>query len=123
MVSDCMKAGNSFGVILLSEGAEAGGKSQVKTERVGTLATISDWYQGNDGVLGITALGGDRFKLLSTERQGDGLHVAEIEVLEGEKKSSLPAQYTSFLIPAYIATSKGPPVQLNSGYAARDAIQ
>jgi len=93
MVSSCMKTGQSFGVVLLSEGVEVGGKAQVKTESIGTLATICDWYQGNDGLLGVTALGGERFRLLSAQRQSDGLHVADIERLRPEPKISLPAEY------------------------------
>ena len=93
MVSDCMKAEKPFGVLLLSEGVEVGDKSQVRTESIGTLATISDWYQGNDGVLGVTALGGDCFRVVTMQRQRDGLNVAEIETLPPEPAIALPAKY------------------------------
>jgi Lon protease-like protein len=93
MVSRCMKAGEPFGVVLLSSGVEVGGKTQVETERTGTLATIFDWDQGNDGVLGVTALGGERFNVLSVQREDDGLNVAEIEMLPPEPEFSLPEEY------------------------------
>ena len=71
MVSRCMKEGEPFGVVLLAEGSEAGAAGGVSTLATGTLATIFDWYQGNDGLLGITALGGDRFVLKTASRQRD----------------------------------------------------
>ena len=93
MVSRCMKSGEPFGVVRLSSGVEAGGKARVETEHTGTLATICDWYQGNDGVLGVTALGGERFSILAMRRAEDGLNVADIEALPHETEVSLPADY------------------------------
>jgi len=93
MISRCMKDGESFGVVMLSDGVEVGGQQQIKTKNTGTLATICDWYQGNDGLLGITALGVEKFRLLATQRQDDGLNVAEIEILQPEPVISLPSQY------------------------------
>ncbi len=93
MVSRCMRQEMPFGVLLLSGGPEAGGKAVVRTESVGTLATISDWYQGTDGLLGITAFGGERFRLLGMQRQSDGLNLGAIELLPPEPKVSLPARY------------------------------
>jgi Lon protease-like protein len=93
MISRCMKEGEPFGVVMLSDGLEAGGQQQIETANTGTLATICDWDQGNDGLLGITALGVDRFRLLATQRQDDGLNVAEIDILQPEPVISLPSQY------------------------------
>jgi Lon protease-like protein len=93
MVGRCMRQEEPFGVLLLSGGAEAGGQTVVRTEDVGTLATIVDWYQGADGLLGITALGGERFRLLAMQRQADGLNVGDIEVLAKDPAVALPARY------------------------------
>ncbi|MEM9207821.1 MAG: LON peptidase substrate-binding domain-containing protein, partial [Pseudomonadota bacterium] len=69
MISNCLKTESPFGVLLIREGAETGPAS---TYEVGTLARITDWYQGSDGLLGVTAIGERRFRLLSAERQADG---------------------------------------------------
>ena len=53
MVSDCVSNDSPFGVLLIRKGGETGPAS---THEVGTLARISDWYQGSDGLLGITAI-------------------------------------------------------------------
>lgn len=93
MVSRCMKDDSPFGVVLIADGAEVGGDGVARTAAVGTLARIADWYQGTDGLLGITALGTERFKLQSAEQQSDGLNVGEVEILPAEASRSLPENY------------------------------
>jgi len=86
MISDCVKSDSPFGVLLIREGQETG---PAKTYDVGTLARITDWYQGSDGLLGVIAIGGQRFRLLATERLPNGLNVGEIELLPAEPTLSL----------------------------------
>ena len=90
MISTCMKADSLFGVLLIREGSETG---PATTHSVGTLARIDDWYQGSDGLLGITAIGEDRFQLLESERQASGLNLGEIELLSAEPVEELPDDY------------------------------
>jgi len=92
MVSRCMKNESPFGVLLIMEGQETG---LATTHEVGTLANITDWYQGSDGLLGVTAVGGRRFRLLSARQQADGLNIGDIEVLAAEPYMALPAEYAS----------------------------
>jgi Lon protease-like protein len=87
-----MKTDSPFGVLLIKEGEEAG---LATTHNVGTLAKITDFYQGSDGLLGITAVGEQRFQLLSSERQPDGLNVGEVELVAPETSMSLPEQYAA----------------------------
>jgi Lon protease-like protein len=94
MVGRCMKETTPFGVLLIREGHEAG---PATVHEVGTLAEISDWYQGSDGLLGITAVGGQRFRLVSSERQSDGLNIGEIEPVPPEPDMPLPAAYARML--------------------------
>lgn len=92
MISRCMKSDTPFGVLLIREGQEDG---MATTYEVGTLANISDWYQGSDGLLGVTAAGGQRFRLLSGRRQADGLNVGTVEVIPPEPDLPLPEEYAS----------------------------
>lgn len=85
-----MKDESPFGVLLIRDGPEAG---IATTHNVGTLARITDWYQGSDGLLGVTAVGEQRFELLSSERQPDGLNIGEIKTIAAEKPLALPAEY------------------------------
>jgi Lon protease-like protein len=93
MVSRCMKNDAPFGVVLIADGSEVGGANVARTAAVGTLARIADWYQGTDGLLGITALGTERFSLLGVEQQQDGLNVGEVELLPPEASQPLPEDY------------------------------
>lgn len=85
-----MKTESPFGVLLIRDGPEAG---IATTHNVGTLARITDWYQGSDGLLGVTAVGEQRFELLASERQPDGLNLAEIETIAAEERLALPVAY------------------------------
>ncbi len=90
MIGHCMKTETPFGVVLIREGSEAG---PARTYDVGTLATIVDWYQGSDGLLGVTALGGQRFRLVDSKRQADGLNIGTIELIEAEAPMPVPDEY------------------------------
>ena len=90
MISNCMKSDSPFGVLLIKDGREAG---VATTFEVGTLAKVVDFYQGSDGLLGITALGQQRFRLLSSEQQRDGLNIGEVELLEAEAPMPVPSDY------------------------------
>lgn len=87
MISSCLKEDSRFGVLLIRDGSETG---DAKTHSVGTLARISDWYQGSDGLLGITAIGEERFQLLQTERQENGLQIGAVNRLDSVPPQELP---------------------------------
>ncbi len=90
MIGHCMKTDNPFGVVLIRDGQEAGAAT---THDVGTLATIIDWYQGSDGLLGVTAVGGERFRLLDSRRQQDGLNVGSVELMAAEDAMPVPDRF------------------------------
>lgn len=96
MVSRCMKDETEFGVVLLAGGPEVGGETSSRTFAIGTLARITDWYQGTDGLLGITATGTRRFHLQSVEQQSDGLNVGQIELLPPDEPAAVPEAYTAW---------------------------
>jgi Lon protease-like protein len=91
MVSRCLREDIGFGVILIRKGAEVG---PAETCDVGTLARISDWYTLSDGLLGITALGIERFAVRVSRRQNDGLMLAEVEMRGPERRVALEARHT-----------------------------
>ncbi len=90
LVSQCLKNDKPFGVLLICDGGETG---PATTHNVGTLARITDWYQGSDGLLGITAIGEQRFRLIDSVRQDDGLNIGDVEILDNEPVTPLPEEY------------------------------
>jgi len=90
MIAGCLKEDGPFGVLLIKKGSETG---PAETCEVGTLARITDWYQGSDGVLGVTATGNGRFRLKSVRRENDGLLVGDVELLPAQPACPLPERY------------------------------
>lgn len=92
MVGRCMKELTGFGVVLLVDGPEAGAAT-IATATIGTEAKIVDFYQLDDGLLGLTCVGQGRFRLVRAWRQDDGLNVGEVEDLPPEPKSEVPDEF------------------------------
>ena len=90
MISRCLKQGIEFGVVAIRTGTETGAAALYQ---VGTGARIVDWYQGSDGLLGITALGEKRFALESVNTQHDGLHVGRCRWIKPEPRMRLPDEH------------------------------
>lgn len=86
MVSLCLRESRPFGVVLISEGKETGESS---TCDLGTTAAITDWYQGSDGLLGVTALGQQIFRVLESRRQADGLNIGRVELMPAQARTPL----------------------------------
>jgi uncharacterized protein len=70
LVRECTRSGTPFGVCLIAEGREAG--LPAAAAAVGTLANIVDFTTRGDGLLGITARGGGRFRVTRTRVRSDG---------------------------------------------------
>ena len=109
MVSDRLRRDAPFIVALIRDGSEVGGGAS--THSVGTLARIVDWNRGDDGLLGITALGGRRVQVLATETRPDGLCVATARMLAEEPASTVPGDHRRM-----VALLRGLLDQLESTY-------
>jgi Lon protease-like protein len=99
MIARCMKGNAQFGVVLTSPDVESPhgdvGSDILSVNHIGTLATITDWYQGSDGILGVTARGGSRLIVRSHHREPDGLYIGDIDLLPAETGVALPAEYAA----------------------------
>jgi Lon protease-like protein len=92
MVRRCMREGQGFGVALIREGREVG-MGETDTYEVGTLATITDFHQLPDGLLGLSCVGQQRFGIQARSRQADGLHLAEVQWLDAEPAMPVPSRH------------------------------
>ena len=81
MVSRSMRENSEFGIILSRESTDP---KMFETYDTGTLAKIIDWDQGVDGLLGITTIGTQKFRLKQLNKQEDGLNIGSIERIEKE---------------------------------------
>ena len=91
MVGRCMREGTNFGVVLIREGREVG---PAETFDVGTLADIVDFHQLSDGLLGLSCVGRQRFRIRSRHTQADGLNLAEVDPLQPDSAVPVPARHS-----------------------------
>lgn len=82
MVKLCSANDLPFGVSLIVNGGEVG--QPAETVAVGTQAKIVDFYTMSDGLLGISAQGMERFRLISSSVNDNGLMMGEIQVIPTE---------------------------------------
>ncbi|GAB4183596.1 MAG: LON peptidase substrate-binding domain-containing protein [Wenzhouxiangellaceae bacterium] len=82
LVRDSVRDQSGFGVCLLiaNEGEPTG------IARIGTMATIDDWYLRDDGLLGINASGQRRFRMHRTWARDNGLLCASVEWLDEDSQ-------------------------------------
>jgi Lon protease-like protein len=90
MVRDCMREDRGFGVVLIREGREVG---PAETFDVGTMAKITDFDQLPDGLLGLTCVGEQRFRIVTRRVAKDGLNVGDVEWLTNEPRLDVPARH------------------------------
>ncbi len=82
MVGHCMKQGCDFGVCLINEGQEVGEPAVPYT--IGTKARIIDWGSDHDGLLSITVMGTERFRVIENTLQDNKLITAHTQIIESE---------------------------------------
>ena len=83
LLSDCLDAGEGFGVVLIREGSEAGDPDAISHE-VGTIATIGDVTQLPFGRYYISTTGTDRFRLTRIVSREPYL-IAEAELIPDDE--------------------------------------
>lgn len=91
MIANCMRESSMFGVILIHKGEETTVDADIYS--IGTTASIYDWEDRSDGLLGITAMGTHRFEIISTRTEDNGLTFAEIEILPESNTLETPEQF------------------------------
>jgi len=92
MVRRCMREGSRFGVVLIREGRESGA-GETEVYEVGTAADITDFHQLADGLLGLSCVGRQRFRIVARSRQADGLNIGEVNWIEAEPAVSVPTRH------------------------------
>jgi Lon protease-like protein len=91
MVRDCVKEDTGFGVCLIMQNDGLQATSQ--HAKIGTLARVRDWNTLENGLLGISAQGQDRFLIQSTKMRDSGLMIGHIEWLSELAPQGVPDSY------------------------------
>lgn len=80
LVRECGRAGRTFGICLILDGAGSGGTAAPAA--VGTEARIEDFDMAPDGLLVLTLRGARRFRARRLRVRDNGLQVADVEWCE-----------------------------------------
>lgn len=88
MAKACLRDGSPFGVCLIREGGEVG--VPATPFEIGCLARIGQWDMPQLGVLQVTALGAQRFRIRERRVRPDGLALAAIELLALDEDAPVP---------------------------------
>ncbi|CAM5246838.1 LON peptidase substrate-binding domain-containing protein [Rhodanobacter lindaniclasticus] len=91
LVRECCRDGSPFGVCLILAGRESG--EPAVPAAIGTLARISDFQRDEDGLLGIVAEGGARFRVSRSRVRVDGLLRGNAERWPGEPAQQVPVEF------------------------------
>lgn len=83
LVKDAMRSGEPFGIVRILRGREVAADDLPELAEVGTTARIVDWDQLDNGLLGITVAGEQRFRLHRHWREPSDLVHGEVELLSG----------------------------------------
>ncbi len=90
MVKRSLRDEAPFGVVLIREGEEVG---PADFHDIGTLARIIDFDTLPDGLLGLTCVGEQRFRVHTYARLPDGLNVGQVSVFDQDLPAPLPDEY------------------------------
>jgi Lon protease-like protein len=88
MIRDCVRDDTGFGVCLVLDRSEPGGNAQ--HARIGTLARVHDWNTTENGLLGISTRGHEKFHIQKTRMRDNGLMIAGVEWLEEPRDVQMP---------------------------------
>lgn len=91
MVRDCTASDSEFGVNMIVDGKDTG--ETPATVVVGTSARIQDFYTMDDGLLGIAAVGIQRYRIIRTSVRDNGLLTAEVALLPPTPPQPLETEY------------------------------
>lgn len=82
-----------FGVVLLTEGSEV--RTPAGEERfmdAGTLATVQETTGSSPGLMQVSCRGAARFRVVSSERLPNGLWMADVELMDGDRSVPVPSE-------------------------------
>jgi uncharacterized protein len=91
LVRECTRYDTGFGVCLILDGQEVG--APAVPAAVGTIARIKDFHRDEEGLLGIVAVGGPRFRVARSRVRSDGLLRGEVEIWPDEPERPVPVEF------------------------------
>lgn len=95
MIGACMKLETSFGICLIAQGSEVG--AVAIPHEVGVEARIVDWDMSQPGILGITVVGGRRFRIVERTVSDQGVVMGTVKWFEEPSLLQISAAHRAVL--------------------------
>ena len=94
MIKQCLREKTEFGVVSIIKNSEVDDQDLPPTfSNIGTLALIEDFDPVQPALYMTKSFGTQRFKLLSSTQQGNGLWVGEVELLDKDPLMPIPQEH------------------------------
>ena len=94
MIKQCLREKTEFGVVSIIKNGDAQDLNLPATfSKIGTLAQIEEFDPVQPALYMTKSLGTQRFKLLNSSQQANGLWIGEIELLENDPITPIPAEH------------------------------
>jgi Lon protease-like protein len=94
MIKQCLREKTEFGVISIIKNLDTDHESSaVSFSNIGTLALIEDFDPVQPALYMTKSFGTQRFKLLSSTQESNGLWIGDIELLEKDPHIPIPQEH------------------------------
>ena len=94
MIKQCLREKTEFGVVSIIKNSDSN-KEDVSLyfSEIGTLAQIEDFDPVQPALYMTKSFGTQRFKLLSSQQEANGLWIGEIALLENDPVTPIPQEH------------------------------
>ena len=94
MIKQCMREKTEFGVVSIINNSDASEEDiSLCFSKIGTLAQIEDFDPVQPALYMTKSFGTQRFKLISSQQEANGLWIGEVELLENDPLMPIPQEH------------------------------
>jgi uncharacterized protein len=94
MIKQCLREKTEFGVVSIIKNSNANEEdASLSFSKIGTLAQIEDFDPVQPALYMTKSFGTQRFKLLSSKQEANGLWIGEIALLENDPITPIPEEH------------------------------
>ena len=93
MIKTCLREKTEFGVVSIMKDHDAKEDSPLVFSQIGTLARIEDFDPVQPALYMTKSSGTQRFKLLNSRQESNGLWIGEIELLANDPATPIPEEH------------------------------
>lgn len=94
MIKQCLREKTEFGVISINKNSDASEEDvSLSFSKIGTLAQIEDFNPIQPALYMTKSFGTQRFKLISSMQESNGLWIGEVELLENDPLIPVPQEH------------------------------